>query len=169
EDDKVVRAATTASSLEAEQESGSGPKRQDTTLGGADAQTRFETASKKPYDPPLSEGNTSGSGKDSMEHQGSCLGKLKDCSRLSDPKAEKDSQNIGKGIKGKNSRDEALQDWYLQEKSTTGPSNVSVAGPSTSTAGDIFEDEMMTIADTLVAIRSTRPRTTLVIIHDVEE
>ncbi|GJX40692.1 hypothetical protein Tco_0255682 [Tanacetum coccineum] len=41
--------------------------------------------------------------------------------------------------------------------------------PSTSTAGDIFEDEMMTIADTLVAIRSTRPRTTLVIIHDVEE
>ncbi|GJS67051.1 zinc finger BED domain-containing protein RICESLEEPER 2-like protein isoform X1 [Tanacetum coccineum] len=48
-------------------------------------------------------------------------------------------------------------------------SNVSVAGPSTSTAGDIFEYEMMTIADTLVAIRSTRPRTTSVIIHDVEE
>ncbi|GJW52575.1 hypothetical protein Tco_0096660, partial [Tanacetum coccineum] len=49
------------------------------------------------------------------------------------------------------------------------PSNVSTADPSTSTAGDIFEDEMMTIADTLVAIRSTRPITTLVIIHDVEE
>ncbi|GKC61421.1 hypothetical protein Tco_1089019 [Tanacetum coccineum] len=41
--------------------------------------------------------------------------------------------------------------------------------PSTSTAGDIFEDEMMTIADTLVAIRSTRPRTTSVVIRDVEE
>ncbi|GJW38671.1 putative ribonuclease H-like domain-containing protein [Tanacetum coccineum] len=90
EDDRVVRAATTASSLEAEQESGnihktrptttlnepspqglgsgSGPRRQDTTLGGADAQTRFETTSKKSYDPPLSEGNTSGSGEDSMEH-----------------------------------------------------------------------------------------------------
>ncbi|GKE17851.1 hypothetical protein Tco_1425428 [Tanacetum coccineum] len=53
--------------------------------------------------------------------------------------------------------------------SATGPSNVSTADPSTSTAGDIFEDEMMTIVDTLLAIRSTRPRTTSVIIHDVEE
>ncbi|GJS74194.1 hypothetical protein Tco_0707035 [Tanacetum coccineum] len=53
--------------------------------------------------------------------------------------------------------------------SAAGPSNVSTADPSTSTARDIFKDEMMTIADTLVAIRSARPRTTLVIIHDVEE
>ncbi|GJW23396.1 hypothetical protein Tco_0034018 [Tanacetum coccineum] len=53
--------------------------------------------------------------------------------------------------------------------SAAGPSNVSTVDLSTSTAGDIFEDEMMTIADTLVAIRSTRPRTTSVIIHDVEE
>ncbi|GJW29102.1 hypothetical protein Tco_0045977, partial [Tanacetum coccineum] len=52
---------------------------------------------------------------------------------------------------------------------TAGPSNVSAAGPFTSTAGDIFEDKMMTIADTLVAIRTTRPRTTSVVIHDVEE
>nr|GEZ87505.1 hypothetical protein [Tanacetum cinerariifolium] len=87
----VVRAATTATSLEAEQESGninktrsmaklnelspqgtysgSGPRCQDTTLGDADAQTRFETTSKQSYDPPLSEVNTSGSGEDSMEHQ----------------------------------------------------------------------------------------------------
>ncbi|GKE23351.1 hypothetical protein Tco_1434863, partial [Tanacetum coccineum] len=55
EDDRVVRAATTASSLEAEQESGnihktrpiggagSEPIHQDTTLGGAYAQTWFET------------------------------------------------------------------------------------------------------------------------------
>ncbi|GJW91627.1 hypothetical protein Tco_0169180 [Tanacetum coccineum] len=69
EDDKVVRVATTATSLEAEQESGSGPRFQDTTLGDADAQTRPETASKKSHDPPLLKVNTSGSGKDSMEHQ----------------------------------------------------------------------------------------------------
>ncbi|GJQ99123.1 putative ribonuclease H-like domain-containing protein, partial [Tanacetum coccineum] len=91
EDDRVVRAATTATSLEAEQESGnihktrstatlnepspqgtgsgSGPRCQDTTLGDTDAQTRFETASKKSCDPPLLEVNTSGSGEDSMEHQ----------------------------------------------------------------------------------------------------
>ncbi|GJW93782.1 putative ribonuclease H-like domain-containing protein, partial [Tanacetum coccineum] len=44
--DRMERAATTASSLEAEQDSGSGPKCQDTILGDVDAQTRFETTSK---------------------------------------------------------------------------------------------------------------------------
>ncbi|GJQ99204.1 hypothetical protein Tco_0522189 [Tanacetum coccineum] len=53
--------------------------------------------------------------------------------------------------------------------SAAGPSNVSTADPSTNTARDIFEDEMMIIIDTLVAIRGTRPRTTSIIIHDVEE
>ncbi|GJR88363.1 hypothetical protein Tco_0212374 [Tanacetum coccineum] len=41
--------------------------------------------------------------------------------------------------------------------------NVSTAGPSNvSTVGDIFEDEMVTISDTLMAIRSARPRITSV-------
>ncbi|GJT77097.1 hypothetical protein Tco_1043822 [Tanacetum coccineum] len=71
EDDRVVRAATTATSLEAEQESGSGPKCQDTTLGDADAQTRFKTASKQSHDPFLSEVNTSGSGEDRSHTPGS--------------------------------------------------------------------------------------------------
>ncbi|GJW22847.1 putative ribonuclease H-like domain-containing protein [Tanacetum coccineum] len=44
------------------------PRRQDTTLGGADAQTRPETASKMSRDPPLSEVNTSRCGEDSMEY-----------------------------------------------------------------------------------------------------
>ncbi|GJS91216.1 ribonuclease H-like domain-containing protein [Tanacetum coccineum] len=44
------------------------PRLQDTTLGGADAQTRPETASKMSRDPPLSEVNTSGRGKDIMEY-----------------------------------------------------------------------------------------------------
>ncbi|GKB93030.1 hypothetical protein Tco_0979167 [Tanacetum coccineum] len=143
EDDRVVRAATTATSLEAEQESGSGPRRQDTTLGGADAQTRFETASKKSHDPPLSEGNTSGSGEDSMEHQvdltdfvpptphdspllgGHIPGSDEDCSRLGDPKAKKESQKIGKGTKGKNPRDESSQDCISKEKKGLDTENVS--------------------------------------------
>ncbi|GJT50105.1 hypothetical protein Tco_0976262 [Tanacetum coccineum] len=52
------------------QEIGSGdrPRRQDTTLGGADAQTRPETASKTSRNPPLLEVNTSGRGEDSMEY-----------------------------------------------------------------------------------------------------
>ncbi|GJT14113.1 hypothetical protein Tco_0861155 [Tanacetum coccineum] len=57
----------------------------------------------------------------------------------------------------------------IPDVGTAGPPNVSTAGPSISTAGDIFEDEMTTIADTLVAIRSTRPRTTSVVIRNVEE
>ncbi|GJX81661.1 hypothetical protein Tco_0331142 [Tanacetum coccineum] len=91
EDDKVVGVATTATSLEAEQESGnihktrptttlnesspqgtgsgSGPRRQDTIMRDADAHSRFETASKQSHDLPLSEGNTPGSSEDSMEHQ----------------------------------------------------------------------------------------------------
>ncbi|GJW54097.1 putative reverse transcriptase domain-containing protein [Tanacetum coccineum] len=158
EDDRVVRDATTATSLEAEQESdnihktrstatlnepspqgtgsSSGPRCQDTTLGDADAQTRFKSVSKQSRDPPLSEVNTSRSGEDSMEHQDDLtdfvpptphdsplLGghtpgcdEVKSCSRLGDQKAVKESQKIGTEAKGKNSRDETLQDWNLQEK-----------------------------------------------------
>ncbi|GJX85450.1 hypothetical protein Tco_0336224 [Tanacetum coccineum] len=64
--DKMERAATTASSLEAEQDS-SGPRCQDTILGDVNAQTRFEITSKQSNDLPLSRGYTLGSGKDSFQ------------------------------------------------------------------------------------------------------
>ncbi|GKA20374.1 putative ribonuclease H-like domain-containing protein [Tanacetum coccineum] len=88
-EDIMERVVTTASSLEVEQDngninrtqsmatlnesfpqgtgSGSGPRCQDTTLGGAEAQIRFETASKQSNDPPLSRVNTLGSGEDNMK------------------------------------------------------------------------------------------------------
>ncbi|GJT24324.1 putative ribonuclease H-like domain-containing protein [Tanacetum coccineum] len=88
-EDRMERAATTASSLEAEQDSGninrtqsmetlnesfpqgtnsgSGPRCQDTILGGAEAQIRFEAASKQSNDSPLSRVNTLGSGEDIMK------------------------------------------------------------------------------------------------------
>ncbi|GKD81268.1 hypothetical protein Tco_1348107 [Tanacetum coccineum] len=88
-EDRMERAATTASSLEVEQDSGninrtqsmatlnepspqgtglgSGPRCQDTILGDAEAQTRFETASKQSNDPPLSRVNTLGSGEDRLK------------------------------------------------------------------------------------------------------
>ncbi|GJV38932.1 hypothetical protein Tco_1417372 [Tanacetum coccineum] len=59
---------------------GSGPKCQDTILGGADAQTRFETASKQSNDPPLLRGYTLGSGEDSMK----LLELMELCTKLSD-------------------------------------------------------------------------------------
>ncbi|GJS27761.1 ribonuclease H-like domain, reverse transcriptase, RNA-dependent DNA polymerase [Tanacetum coccineum] len=66
-EDRMERASITASSLEAEQDSGSGPRCQDTILGGTDAQTRFEAASKQSNDPPLSRVNTLRSGEDNMK------------------------------------------------------------------------------------------------------
>ncbi|GKG39837.1 hypothetical protein Tco_0463982, partial [Tanacetum coccineum] len=58
------------------QEIGSGdkPRRQDTILGGADAQTRPKTASKTSRYPPLSEVNISGCGEDSMEYHDDLMG-----------------------------------------------------------------------------------------------
>ncbi|GKF65123.1 hypothetical protein Tco_0191640, partial [Tanacetum coccineum] len=58
--DRMERAATTASSLEAEQDS-------DTILGGANAQTRFAIASIQSNNPPLSRGHTLRSREDSMK------------------------------------------------------------------------------------------------------
>ncbi|GKA18909.1 hypothetical protein Tco_0698824, partial [Tanacetum coccineum] len=65
-EDRMERAATTASSLEAEQDN-SGPKCQDTILGGAEAKIWFEAASKQSNDPPLSRVNTLRSGEDNMK------------------------------------------------------------------------------------------------------
>ncbi|GJU73446.1 hypothetical protein Tco_1264851 [Tanacetum coccineum] len=86
--DSLVRAATTTSSLEAEQDSGnitktrskatlnepsslgtssgSGPRRQE-TMGDIIAQTRFENVSKLFNDPLLARGNTLQSGEDSLK------------------------------------------------------------------------------------------------------
>ncbi|GJT91049.1 putative ribonuclease H-like domain-containing protein [Tanacetum coccineum] len=65
--DRMERAATTASSLEGEQDSGSGPRCQDTILRDVNAQTRFEITSKQSIDLPLSRGYTLGSREDSIK------------------------------------------------------------------------------------------------------
>nr|GEZ65821.1 hypothetical protein [Tanacetum cinerariifolium] len=293
EDERVVRAATNAASLETEQKSGninktrstttlnepsphetgsgSRPMRHVTTLGDKNAQTRFETASKQSYDPPLIEVSTSGSGEDSMEYQddladfvpptphdlplsgGHTLGsdegrpninefmniytqlsnmvlaleqfkaaqdliikrlrkkdkilEKKQWARTSGMKLFKigtskkktlDKKNVSKqerdesnktdelNLSDKGSGETKVFDYTTTAEndvnaaepvSTAGDAvnaasvipDVSAVGPSTSTIGDIFEDEMKTIADTLIAIRSTRPRITSVVIHNVKE
>ncbi|GKB34895.1 putative ribonuclease H-like domain-containing protein [Tanacetum coccineum] len=65
-EDRMERAATTAFSLDAEQDN--------------DAQTRFETTFKKSNDPPLLRGYTLGSGEDSMK----LLELMELCTKLSD-------------------------------------------------------------------------------------
>ncbi|GJY78924.1 hypothetical protein Tco_0484725 [Tanacetum coccineum] len=79
-EDRMERAATTASSLDAEQDSGSGPRCQDTILGGVDAQNRFETTSKQSNDPLLLRFYTLRSGEDSMK----LLELMELCTKLSD-------------------------------------------------------------------------------------
>ncbi|GKA48339.1 putative reverse transcriptase domain-containing protein [Tanacetum coccineum] len=65
-DDSLVRASTTASSLEAELDSGGGPRCQE-TMGDIIAQTRFDNVSKLSNDPLLARGNTLRSGEDSLK------------------------------------------------------------------------------------------------------
>ncbi|GKE69310.1 hypothetical protein Tco_1527382, partial [Tanacetum coccineum] len=65
-DDSLVRDAITASSLESEQDSGGGPRCQE-TIGDTIAQNRFENVSKLSNDPLLARGNTLQSGEDSLK------------------------------------------------------------------------------------------------------
>ncbi|GKE79050.1 hypothetical protein Tco_1545170, partial [Tanacetum coccineum] len=120
---RVVRAATTATSLEAEQESGN----------------IHMTRSKATLNEPSPQGtgsevNTYGSGEDSMEHQDDLTDFIpptphnspllgghtpisdEGCLRFGDQKVKKECQKIGKEAKGKNSKDETLQDWPMFEE-----------------------------------------------------
>ncbi|GKF04904.1 hypothetical protein Tco_0035572, partial [Tanacetum coccineum] len=65
-DDSLVRAATTASSLEAEQDSGGGPKRQE-TIGDTSGRTRFERVSKTSNDSLLAGVNIPRSDEDRLK------------------------------------------------------------------------------------------------------
>ncbi|GJY36835.1 hypothetical protein Tco_0422213 [Tanacetum coccineum] len=107
--DRLVRAATTASSLEAEQDSGNitktrskatpnessslgttlggGPRCQE-TMGDTIAQTRFENVSKHSNDSLLARGNTLRSDKDSL--------KLKELMELSRVESFGDEEDLGK-------------------------------------------------------------------------
>nr|GEV35172.1 hypothetical protein [Tanacetum cinerariifolium] len=64
--DILVRVATTASSLEVDQDSGGGPRCQE-TMGDTTSQTRFESVSKQFNDSLLTRGNTLQSDEDRIE------------------------------------------------------------------------------------------------------
>ncbi|GKF92236.1 hypothetical protein Tco_0278955, partial [Tanacetum coccineum] len=65
-DDSLEKAATTATSLDAEQDRGGGPRRQE-TMRDSLTQTRFENVSKLSNDPLLIRGNTLRSGEDRLK------------------------------------------------------------------------------------------------------
>nr|GEX11536.1 hypothetical protein [Tanacetum cinerariifolium] len=167
EDDRVVRAATIAASLEAEQESGNINKTRSTeTLNEPSPQgtglgmKRFKIGTSKKK--TLDKENVSKEGRDesnkteklNLSNKGSGETEVLDYTTA----AEKDV-NAAELIS-------IIGD--VVNAASVIP-DVSAPGPSNSIAGDIFEDEMTTIADTLMAIRSTRPRTKSIVIHNVEE
>nr|GEZ98116.1 hypothetical protein [Tanacetum cinerariifolium] len=142
EDNRVVRAATTATRLKVVLESGSRPRCQDTTLGDADAQTRFETAYKQSHNPPLLEVITSGSGED------------------------RDTVNAG-GAVNIGTTEVSIA---TASVTTTGVS-ISTAEPRTppTTTITAFKDEDLTIAQTLVKMRSKKAKEKGVAFRNVEE
>ncbi|GJT50102.1 hypothetical protein Tco_0976259, partial [Tanacetum coccineum] len=87
--DSVERAITTVASLDAAQDrngyrwQSQAPRNH----GGTPAQTRSERVLEKPNEPPLSEGNTSRSGKDRMEHQFELTGNVLDLEKEKDVQA----------------------------------------------------------------------------------
>ncbi|GJS49884.1 hypothetical protein Tco_0600005 [Tanacetum coccineum] len=198
--DSMERDATTAASLDAEQDSGSGPRHQGTILGDRPAQTRFESLSKQSNDPPLSRVNTLGSGEDIMK-----LNELIDiCTKLSDRvlalenvKTTQDleitslKKRVNKLEKKKKARtpqlkrrlfkviiessvDKSLGDQEDASKQgrnedqdediscapiTTVGVSVSTAEPSTPpTSTNVIKDEDLTIAQTLMKMRSEKSK-----------
>ncbi|GJZ69444.1 hypothetical protein Tco_0632994, partial [Tanacetum coccineum] len=105
-EDRMERAATTASSLDAEQDSGSGPRCHVTILGDADAQTRIEAASKYSNNLPLSRGYTLGSGEDSMK----LLELMELCTKLSDLEKKAEGSSRKKSIGRKRAKDKQEQE-----------------------------------------------------------
>nr|GEV52746.1 putative ribonuclease H-like domain-containing protein [Tanacetum cinerariifolium] len=132
EDDRVVRVTTTATSLEAEQESGSRPRCQDITLRDADAQTSMahyddltDFIPPTPHDSPLSGGHTP-----------------------RNDEAAKESQKIRKEAKGKNSGMNLFKIGTSRRKSLD-KKNVSKQGKNLKTRikeGD-FDDDFDDMVD----------------------
>ncbi|GJV80939.1 hypothetical protein Tco_1516809 [Tanacetum coccineum] len=169
--DRVERAATTAASLDEEQDSGGSPMCQEamggSCLGNIKDCSRFG-------DQQVEKESQKLENKLRARTPGMKLFKIGTSKRKSLDE-EYVSKQGSKSDKTKPMFDDSdfveldVDNAMQNVEVNTASINVITADLSTSIVGDIFEDEMMTIANTLVAIRSTRPRTTSVVIRDVEE
>ncbi|GJV27412.1 putative ribonuclease H-like domain-containing protein [Tanacetum coccineum] len=211
-DGKVLRATTTAASLDVAQASGNISKTQSTTMSndplsqeigsggntpGSDEE-RIEQddltdfVPPTPHDSPLSGGHTprSDDGRPNINElmaictnlsnrvlaleqsktaQDLVIRKLKKKGRKSDKtKPMFDDSDFAK-IDVDNAMENVEVNTANIDVSAAGPSDVSTADPSTSTAEDIFKMRMLTIADNLWLLGAQRSKNTSVNIHDVEE
>nr|GEU47520.1 hypothetical protein [Tanacetum cinerariifolium] len=161
----VISESSVRSGLLFNDEDGNRPMCQETTLGGKDAQNRFETASKRSSDPPLLTGHTVRSGEHKMEQETNLTNFVpptpydsplsgghtpgSDEGRNDDLTEE---LNLGSGDKGGSTA----------ETISTARPDISVARPEVSaaepktppTTTTLFDDEDVTIVDTLVKMKS---------------
>nr|GEU92053.1 putative ribonuclease H-like domain-containing protein [Tanacetum cinerariifolium] len=162
---------------------GSGSRCQDTNLGDADAQTS-ETASKQFHDPPLSKVNTSGNEGDSMVHHddltyfvpsrphdspisgghtpGSDEGDFDDIDDMVDKAMDNVKGDIVNATIGVSATS------ALVTIVGVSISNVEPRTPLTTTT-KAFEDEDLTIAQTLLKMRSEKAKEKGVVFSNVEE
>ncbi|GJR99464.1 hypothetical protein Tco_0315973 [Tanacetum coccineum] len=181
--DIMERAATTATSLDAEQDNGSGPRRQDTILGDRPAQTRFESLSKQSNDPPLLRFNILGSREDIRIESSAekSLGAQEDASKQGRNEIDQDEGiswfqedaetqgRYGHDIEintASTSITTASINITTAEPVTTASAPITTAGVSVSTAEPstpptttiLIEDEDLTIAQTLMKMRSVKSK-----------
>ncbi|GJT06485.1 hypothetical protein Tco_0840947 [Tanacetum coccineum] len=153
--DSLVRAATTASSLEAEQDSGGGPRCQE-TMGDTIAQTRFESVSKHSNDSLLA--------------------------RDGEEVFVAEQEVVVKDVNNKVNVVEEVVEVINSAKLITDAAQVSAAGNVVSTASDattvsaattttatITTVDDITLAQALMEIKSTKPKEKGVVIQELEQ
>nr|GEV53836.1 hypothetical protein [Tanacetum cinerariifolium] len=197
EDDRVVRAATTATSLEAEQESGSELRCQDTTLGDADAQTRVLVLEQSKTDQDLAINKLQKKVKILEKKQRASTSGMNLFKIGTSKRKSLDKENVSKQVRNLKTRikegdsnddfddiddmvDKAMKN--VEEDTVNAAIGVSVsvstAGVSISTAEPrtppttttkAFKDEDLTTAQTLVKMRSEKAKEKEVAFSNVEE
>ncbi|GKE15846.1 hypothetical protein Tco_1423423, partial [Tanacetum coccineum] len=164
EDDKTVheergdgmeKAATTTASLDAEQDSGSDPRSQDTILGDRPAQTRFERLSKQSNDPPLSGVNILGSGEDRLK----IMELMEICTKLFDRVLALENVKTAQDLEITSLKKRGIDVTTVSAPITTIGVSVSTPEPSTPpTTTTVIEDEDLIIVQTLMKIRSEKSK-----------
>ncbi|GJU45695.1 hypothetical protein Tco_1202961 [Tanacetum coccineum] len=188
--DSLVRTSTNASSLETKQDSGGGPRCQE-TMGDTIAQTRFENVSKHSNDSLLARGNTLQSDEDRL--------KLDELMALSRVKSSDDEESLGEdaskqgridaidadeeitlfSVHDEMEVDEEVVEVINIAKLIIDAAQVSVAGDkviaasaattvsaATTTTATTVND--ITLAQALKEMKSTKPKTKGVVIQELD-
>ncbi|GKC38414.1 hypothetical protein Tco_1050798 [Tanacetum coccineum] len=177
-DDSLVRAATTASSLKGEQDSGSGPRRQDTT-GDTIARTRFENVSKTSNDSLIIGFNTPRSDEDRlklnelMEFYTKLQQRVHDLGRYSDEKMFDTSVLYGDEVLAE--PEVTIKDVNLSvDEVTLAQALAALKSAKVQEKANVVEEPSESITTTTTAATtitavSTRPKAKGLVIHEEEQ